>query len=71
MSKYGRLKEAWFEDGVILSAYRRAELKRAIRVRREVEGYRGRVYFRNGNAWWEAYTAYLNREYDEANYPWL
>lgn len=71
MSKYGRLKEAWFEDGVILSAYRSAELRRAIRVRRTVEGYRGRVYFRNGNAWWETYTAYLNREYNEANYPWL
>lgn len=45
MSKYGRMKAAVFEDGVILVAERTCVLRRSVRVRREIEGYYGRVWF--------------------------
>lgn len=45
MSKYGRPKCAFFDDGVVLVSDRSCRLKRAIRVRRQIEGYYGRVRF--------------------------
>ena len=46
MSKYGRVKYAFFEDGVVIGSPRRCDLKRAVALRRWYEGYHGRVHFR-------------------------
>lgn len=51
MSKYGPSKLAFFEDCVILDCARSNDLKRAVRVRREIEGYYGRVWFRPCDEW--------------------
>lgn len=46
MSKYGKPKRAFFEDGMIMETERGCDLKRRVKERREIEGYRGRVWFR-------------------------
>ena len=55
MSKFGRLKRAFFEDGMIIETERVSHLKRCVRERRVIEGYFGRVWFRPCDAWMSAF----------------
>jgi len=61
VSKYGRAKRAYFEDGMIIETANVNHLKRCVRVRREVEGYRGRVWFRYTDEWRRARDEYLRK----------
>lgn len=56
MSKHGRSKMAYFEDCVIIECNRSCDLKRAVRARREIEGYYGLVWFRPCEAWQALFT---------------
>lgn len=51
MSKYGRPKRAFFEDGMIIETDHVSHLKRCVRERRNIERYFGRVWFRPCDAW--------------------
>lgn len=54
MRKYGESKYAYFGDGVIIQTDRVNFLKRCVRMRRNIEGYFGPVWFRPCNAWLHA-----------------
>lgn len=54
MSKHGRTKWAFFEDGVLFETERTNHLKRRVKERREIEGYKGRVWFRYTDEWRQA-----------------
>lgn len=58
MSKYGRRKMAFFEDGMIIETDRTCDLKRRVKERRQIEGFKGRVWFRNSEEWFNAYVTY-------------
>lgn len=66
MAKYGRLKRAFFEDGMIMETARVSHLKRCVRERRVIEGYFGRVWFRPTNAWQSLREAERARYWEEA-----
>jgi len=66
MAKYGRLKRAFFEDGMIIETARVSHLKRCVRERRVFEGYFGRVWFRPTITWQSLCEAERARYWEEA-----
>lgn len=62
MSKYGGTKWAFFEDGVIIETQRVNDLKRVVQERRHIEGYTGRVWFRDTPEWREASAEAMRKD---------